>query len=659
MSDLPDAALLHLLSTGTLSPHKLEADVGDAARAVALRRAYTAAELAAAPAAARTAADPARALAGLPLTSFDAPAFYKSILNTNCEAVIGYVPYPVGVVGPLKLDGLEYRVPLATTEGALVASTNRGCAAIRAAGGATTVLTADGMTRAPLVRLGSLKEAAALRAWLDVPANFATVAAAFDSTTRFGRLLSVTATVAGRSVYLRFKAFTGDAMGMNMVTKGVSEALAAMKAAHPSMTVLALSGNLCTDKKPSAVNWVTGRGKSVAAEVRIPGTVLQSVLKTSAGALASLNVGKNLVGSALAGSVGGFNAHASNLVTALFLATGQDPAQNVESSNCLTLIEVDEAVRDAAADPDGKAGPGVVMSVTLPCVEVATVGGGTSLPAQAACLELLGLRGASPTRPGANAEGLARVVAGVVLAGELSLMAALTTNDLLNSHLKLNRKPSAAAASHDGHGHHGHHHGGHGAHRGALVTPAILARLAEMPYAATAGAVGHAGGHSAHAGHAHAHAGAPPPPPHRAASAVHHAAAPAAHAHHAAAGPAAFLASAPVPGGAPLGAHASPLHVAHAGAHAPGALGGPGGGLGGGAHGAAGASPGRRFFASPTAHRAHRLGAPSALPRGADGGALTAAVRAAGLGFVPADAGEGAGAHHHEPPHDEPMMCVP
>ena len=183
----------------------------------------------------------------------------------------------------------------------------------------------------------------------------------------------------------------------------------------------------------------------MTAEVVLSGYLIRSVLKTSATALAELNTGKNLVGSALAGSIGGFNAHASNIVTAFFLATGQDPAQNVESSNCITQMDVDSSVRDEA-DPNGSAGPGLVVSTTMPCVEVGTIGGGTSLPAQAACLELLGLRGAHETEPGENARTLARVVAATVLAGELSLMSALTSNDLVSAHIKLNRKVSAGAA---------------------------------------------------------------------------------------------------------------------------------------------------------------------------------------------------------------------
>lgn len=125
LAELDDAALLHLLKVGSISPHRLESDLGDAYRAVHLRRLYTASCLERTEGAARTAATPARSMSAIPLASFDTPAFYASILNTNCEAVIGYVPYPLGIVGPLLVDGKEYRVPLATTEGALIASTNR------------------------------------------------------------------------------------------------------------------------------------------------------------------------------------------------------------------------------------------------------------------------------------------------------------------------------------------------------------------------------------------------------------------------------------------------------------------------------------------------------------------------------------------------------
>lgn len=131
------------------------------------------------------------------------------------------------------------------------------------------------------------------------------------------------------------------------------------------MEIISLSGNVCTDKKASAINWIEGRGKSVVCEATIPASVVQSVLKTSAKALADLNISKNFMGSAVAGSIGGFNAHAANIVTAIYIATGQDPAQNVTSSNCITIME-----------PCGERDEDLLISCTMPSVEIGTVGGG-------------------------------------------------------------------------------------------------------------------------------------------------------------------------------------------------------------------------------------------------------------------------------------------
>ena len=217
-------------------------------------------------------------------------------------------------------------------------------------------------------------------------------------------------------------------MGMNMAGKATEAALGVIIEAFPDVSVIALSGNVCTDKKPSAINWIEGRGKSVAVDCTIPGHIVKNVLKTTVPALCKLNQAKNLVGSAVAGSIGGFNAHASNIVTACFLATGQDPAQNVESSNCITLME-------PAND-----GEDLYVSVTMPCMEVGTVGGGTSLAPQAAMLELLGVKGVSTDPKESNSSKLARIIASTVLAGELSLMSALSSGHLISSHLKLNRK---------------------------------------------------------------------------------------------------------------------------------------------------------------------------------------------------------------------------
>jgi hydroxymethylglutaryl-CoA reductase (NADPH) len=230
---MSDAAILTLLKSGALPNHALESHLGDAMRAVGLRRQYVESSLGASPLHA-TSPSPATphappSLAAIPFSTFDAPAFYKSVLNTNCEAVIGFIPYPLGVVGPLPVDGVEYRVPMATTEGALVASTNRGCTALRRAGGVVSEVVRDGMTRAPLLQMPSLKEAAALKAWVEAPANTARLQEAFSSTSRFGKLASIDVTLAGRLVYMRFVCTTGDAMGMNMISKGVNVCLDLVK----------------------------------------------------------------------------------------------------------------------------------------------------------------------------------------------------------------------------------------------------------------------------------------------------------------------------------------------------------------------------------------------------------------------------------------------
>lgn len=266
---------------------------------------------------------------------------YGLVHGACCENVIGYLPLPLGVAGPLKIDGQPYFIPMATTEGVLVASTSRGSKAINAGGGAVTVLTGDGMTRGPCVTFPTLARAAAAKVWIDSEEGHNVIKTAFNSTSRFARLQNLKTALAGTYLYIRFKTTTGDAMGMNMISKGCEKAMDVMskECGFDDMAIISLSGNFCTDKKSAAINWTDGRGKSVVAEAIIPGDVVKSVLKSDVNALVELNVSKNLIGSAMAGSLGGFNAHASNIVSAIFLATGQDPAQNVESSSCITTMK--------------------------------------------------------------------------------------------------------------------------------------------------------------------------------------------------------------------------------------------------------------------------------------------------------------------------------
>lgn len=416
-----DEEIACAVSVGEVPSYALEGDLGDCARAASVRK--RAVEMMT-----------GRSLDSLPLAGFD----YASVLGQCCEMVIGYVQIPVGVAGPLVLDGVEYMVPMATTEGCLVASTNRGCKAIHLSGGASSILLQDGMTRAPVVRFASACRAAELKFFLEARENFEMLSMVFNKSSRFARLQSIQGSLAGRNLYMRFKCSTGDAMGMNMVSKGVQNVLDYLQHVFPDIEVVSISGNFCADKKATAVNWIQGRGKSVVCEAVIKEDVVVKVLKTTVPALVELNMLKNLTGSAVAGALGGFNAHASNIVSAVFLATGQDPAQNVESSQCITLMEPTSNGHD------------LHVSVTMPSMEVGTVGGGTQLASQAACLNMLGVKGANMDSPGANAQCLARIIAGAVLAGELSLMSALAAGHLVKSHMKYNRSSKNIAALVDG-----------------------------------------------------------------------------------------------------------------------------------------------------------------------------------------------------------------
>ncbi|KAG8853696.1 3-hydroxy-3-methylglutaryl-coenzyme A (HMG-CoA) reductase isozyme [Serendipita sp. 411] len=422
--ELNNEEIILLAQEGKIAAYALEKLLADFERAVVVRRALIS----------RASATKTLENSDIPLKDYD----YSRVMGACCENVIGYMPIPLGIAGPLRIDGKLYPIPMATAEGTLVASTSRGCKALNAGGGVTTVITQDAMTRGPVVDFPNVTEAARAKRWVDSPQGATIIRDAFDSTSRFARLQSLRCALAGRTLYIRFATSTGDAMGMNMISKGVEKALAAMLEQFPQMNILALSGNYCTDKKPAAINWIEGRGKSVVAEAVIPGKIVKSVLKTTVTDLCNLNTKKNLIGSAMAGSIGGFNAHASNILTAIFLATGQDPAQNVESSNCITLMEPTNGGED------------LLMTCSMPSVEVGTVGGGTVLAPQAAVLEMLGIQGANSTSPGHNARKLARIIVASVMAGELSLMSALAAGHLIRAHISLNR----SAPPTPGGGHH-------------------------------------------------------------------------------------------------------------------------------------------------------------------------------------------------------------
>jgi hydroxymethylglutaryl-CoA reductase (NADPH) len=333
----------------------------------------------------------------------------EEALKKNIENPIGAVQIPVGITGPLEVHGEhadgDYYVPLATSEGALLASVNRGFSVIKASGGTTARIIDDKMTRAPIIKTESVVEALKVRNW--IIKHFKDLKEAAEKTTRHGKLIKIDPIiVVGKYVYPRFVYTTGDSMGMNMVTIATETALETL-VKETSAHVVTLSGNLCVDKKPSALNLIEGRGKSIIAEIT-----------TTPEAIVEVNITKNLIGSAIAGSMG-FNAHYANMIGAIFLATGQDGAHIVEGSLGITVAE----------EVDGD----LYFAVTLPDVPIATFGGGTRLETAKECLDIMGVYGAGKVGK------FAEIISGTVLAGELSLMGALAAGHLARAHKDLGR----------------------------------------------------------------------------------------------------------------------------------------------------------------------------------------------------------------------------
>ncbi|XP_046662046.1 3-hydroxy-3-methylglutaryl-coenzyme A reductase isoform X2 [Homalodisca vitripennis] len=262
---LCDAEVRALVRASYIPTYQIEKAVDDPERGVGIRRQIVG-----------QSGDFTDALTQLPYRNYD----YSKVLGACCENVIGYVPVPVGIAGPLLLDGRLVQVPLATTEGCLVASTNRGTRALLHCGVSSRVV-ADGMTRGPVVRFPSMTRASEAMLWMQSPENFQTMKDSFDSTSRYARLTKLHVRIAGRLLFIRFVATTGDAMGMNMLSKGTEMSLKTVQQHFSDMEVLSLSGNFCSDKKPAAVNWIEGRGKSVVCEAVVPGHIVTSVLKTS------------------------------------------------------------------------------------------------------------------------------------------------------------------------------------------------------------------------------------------------------------------------------------------------------------------------------------------------------------------------------------------
>jgi hydroxymethylglutaryl-CoA reductase (NADPH) len=322
---------------------------------------------------------------------------------------------PIGIAGPLLVNGEhaqgEFYVPLATAEGTLVASYNRGMKLLHEAGGVTATVVDDRMQRAPAFVFASAREAHAFCGWLDE--HFAEIKAAAEATTRSGRLLDIERYSAGRMLYTRFNYTTGDAAGQNLTGKATQAACDWIVAHHPPIERYFLESNFATDKKSSQVNMLHTRGKRVIAEATIPDALFRRVMHSSSDLMFAARQVSNLGG--FMSGVNNNGAHSANGITALFIATGQDVANVAESSAAFVYAEL---------RPNGD----YYYSVTIPALIVATYGGGTGLATQRECLELLGCYGAG------NVRKFAEIVAATVLCGELSLGSAIVAEEWVSAH---------------------------------------------------------------------------------------------------------------------------------------------------------------------------------------------------------------------------------
>ncbi len=360
---------------------------------------------------------------GADLTHVGSFSFDPTVLPGNIENFIGVAQVPIGLAGPLRIDGEhaegDYYVPMATTEGTLVASYNRGMRLLTQAGGVKTTVVDDRMQRAPVFLLEDARAARELANW--IRNNLDAIRTVAQSTTSVGQLIEIEQYHVGPLLYLRFDYTTGDAAGQNMVGRATHAACEWIRANHPATPRYVLSGAIDTDKKHSQINVLRGRGKRVVAEAILPAGLLEEQMGVTPAQLFTMRQ-VSQAGGVLAGSAN-FGAHAANGLAALFIATGQDAANVAESHTAITYSQVTET-------------GDYYWSITLPALIVATVGGGTGLPTQRECLELLGCYGQG------RVNALAEICAAVVLAGEVSLASAVLAGDWVTSHERLGRNRS-------------------------------------------------------------------------------------------------------------------------------------------------------------------------------------------------------------------------
>ncbi|NTU46979.1 hydroxymethylglutaryl-CoA reductase [Candidatus Roizmanbacteria bacterium] len=342
----------------------------------------------------------------------------------NCENMVGAVQIPLGIAGPLDFsDDKKHTVyiPLATTEGALVASVNRGIKAVTLSGGASVTSHRAGISRAPVFVVTNGKAANVFIDWIETNQKLLNQIA--QETSTHLKLISIKTWHSGRNVFVRCSYDTQDAMGMNMATIA-TEKMVSFITKETGVVCASVSGNMCGDKKANMLNVIEGRGIQTWADVELSPEIIKDVLKTTVPQFVETAHRKLDIGSRMSGTIGA-NAHAANVLAAIFLATGQDMAHVGEASTVMTEVE------------QGK--NGVYVSVYIPDLPVGTVGGGTALETQQECLKIMGITGATE---GENVKFFAHCIAGVVLAGEISLLAALSAGHLSSAHQKLARGTS-------------------------------------------------------------------------------------------------------------------------------------------------------------------------------------------------------------------------
>ncbi|HEX4720845.1 MAG TPA: hydroxymethylglutaryl-CoA reductase [Thermoleophilaceae bacterium] len=342
-------------------------------------------------------------------------SFDPSILSGNVEQFLGAAQVPIGLAGPLLVNGEhaqgDFYVPMATAEGTLVASYNRGMRLLYECGGVTTTVLDDRMQRAPSFLFPSAREAREFGQWLSD--NFEAIKQAAEATTRSGKLIEIEQYSASRMLFTRFDYTTGDAAGQNLTGKATQAACKWIVDNYPAIEQYFLESNFATDKKSSQVNMLHTRGKRVVAEAVITNDVIRRVMRSDTELMFRARQVSNLGG--FMSGVNNNGAHSANGITAMFIATGQDAANVAESSAALVYAEL---------RPNGD----YYYSVTIPSLIVATYGGGTGLATQRECLEILDCYGSGKVMK------FAEIVAATVLCGELSLGSAIVAEEWVEAH---------------------------------------------------------------------------------------------------------------------------------------------------------------------------------------------------------------------------------